>query len=73
MELIDILGWISNLGFIIGAYLIAKKRVEGFYALALANFGYLIVGIISQITSLWGISVYLLMVNFYGIWNWKRK
>lgn len=73
MQIIDILGWIGNIGFILGSFLIARKRIEGFFAFSLGNAMYVIIGIILKTSSLWAISIYLLVMNLYGIINWKRK
>ena len=73
MNIIDILGWIGNIGFILGAYLIARKNTLGLYAFGMANLIYIIVGLMTQITCLWAISIYLLSMNIYGIINWQKN
>ena len=72
MLVTDILGWIGNIGFISGSFLIARKRVEGFYTFALGNLLYIILGVLLRMTSLWAISCYLLIMNIYGIINWRK-
>ena len=73
MQLVDIIGWIGNAGFIVGSYLIAKKRIEGFYAFGLGNALYIILGIILNTSSVWAISIYLLVMNLYGIIHWRKN
>lgn len=73
MQLVDILGWIGNIGFILGSYLIARKKVSGFYYFGLANGMYVVIGLLLKTTSLSAISIYLFAMNIYGIINWRRK
>lgn len=72
MQFTDMLGWIANIGFILGAFFIAKKRVSGFYYLGGANVIYILMGILLKSSSIVAISVYLLAMNIYGIINWRR-
>ena len=73
MNFIDVLGWIGNIGFLVGPYLIARKKVSGFYYFAIANAIYIIIGMYLKTTSLTAISIYLLAMNVYGIINWKKN
>ncbi len=73
MQITDILGWLANIGFILGAYFIARKKVSGFYYLGGANVIYILMGILLKTTSISAISVYLLAMNVYGIINWRRN
>ena len=72
MQLVDILGWIGNIGFIFGSYLLAKRKVSGFYCFAFANTLYIISGFLAHLTSLSLISIYLVSMNIYGIINWNN-
>lgn len=67
---VDILGWIGNIGFIVGSFLIARRDIKGFYFFGLGNLLYLFVGLFTGIYSLVLISIYLLTMNIYGIINW---
>jgi len=73
MNIINMLGWIGNAGFIIGSYLIAKRKIVGFYFFSVANSLYIIIGFMSKIPSLWAISCYLVIMNVYGIITWKKN
>ena len=69
----DILGWIGNIAFIIGAFLVAKKRVSGFYFNLLGAIFYIIIGFKLPLYSLVGIELILGSLNIYGIYNWKGE
>lgn len=71
--MIDLIGWISNIFFILGAILLAKKKVSGFYCNGIGNFGYIIQGILVGTPSLWVLSILLCLINLYGIIKWRNK
>lgn len=69
----DALGWIGNIFFIIGSYLLAKKKPIPCCATNIIGNGiYIIVGIMLHLTSLWAISIFLLILAIYGIYNWRK-
>ena len=69
----DILGWIGNIFFILGAIYIARRKVCGFYFNASANAFYVIQAILLGISSLATISIILICINIYGTYNWSRR
>jgi len=69
---VDIIGWIGNIGFLSGAFLLARKSVLGFYGNVIGNFMWEIVGIMLNINSIWLLSLVLLGCNIYGIYQWRR-
>ena len=73
MNGLNLLGWIGNGFYILGAYLLAENKRIGFICNLLANLIYLIIGLAFGISSLWGISIGLIVLNVHGIYNWKRK
>ena len=73
MSIIDILGWIGNLFFIVGAIFIARKKLIGFYGNAIGNIFYVIQGLLVGTLSLAVLSITLIFINIYGIYNWKKK
>lgn len=70
MNIADLLGWIGNIFFIVGVLLITRKNVKGFYFSFIGNTLYLAQGLILGITSVICLSLGLMFVNIYGIWNW---
>jgi len=69
----DILGWIGNIGFVVGAYLVAKKKIGYFYLHMVGNVCYVIVGILTGLPSLTVISIFLFILAAYGLKQWKRN
>lgn len=68
----DLIGWIGNIGFIIGMLLIARKRSEGFYLACIGNVSYLVVGILLKLSSAIILSAVLGILNIYGIIRWRK-
>ncbi|KKM94780.1 hypothetical protein LCGC14_1194920 [marine sediment metagenome] len=71
--MIDILGWIGNIGFILGAILIAKKNKNGLLCNIIANIPYVIIGILTNLSSLLCISIILIGINLIGYIRWGVK
>lgn len=65
-------GWIANVGFLVGAILLAKKNIWGFHAQILANILYLIQSIIMKNYALLWLSIILVFINLYGIIKWSK-
>lgn len=68
----DTLGWFGNLCFILGAFYLAKKKISGFWYQIGGNIMYLIQGIIFNASSLWSISLGLILLNCWGIYTWTH-
>ena len=69
----QILGWLGNIGFLLGAFLLAKKNIHGFTTQILANLLYLFQSLIINNYSLLWLSFFLILFNVYGIYQWKIK
>lgn len=69
----QILGWLGNIGFLLGGIWLAQKKAIGFYAQFLANCLYIIQSYIVQNNSLFWLSIILGIFNLYGIYKWKNK
>lgn len=72
MSYINLIGWIGNLFFVLGAILLAKKKILGFYSNALANLIYIYFAILIAKDSLIFLSIFLILVNAWGIYNWRK-
>ena len=73
MNWVDIVGWIGNVGFIVGAIALAKKKPSGFYWQILGNAMYLIQAYLLSVSSLIVLSIILIVINVTGIINWRRN
>jgi nicotinamide riboside transporter PnuC len=70
----DILGWIGNIFFILGAIFLAKKQpIPCCIGNILGNGIYIIVGCLLHLSSLWCISIFLAILAIYGIYNWSKN
>ena len=64
------LGWTGNIFFLLGAILLALACEYGFLANCSANSCYLIRSYRMRDTSLFCLSLALIVINFYGWLNW---
>jgi len=71
--MIDLIGWIGTVVFVVAALFVAHKNITGMWLMLLGNALFGIVGVASGITSLVGVSVIMCVVDFYGIWKWGEK
>jgi hypothetical protein len=71
--LIQILGWLGNVGFVFGAFWIARKHLNGFTAQIFANGLYAWQALLMDNTPLLCLSIFLIGINGYGIYNWVKK
>ena len=69
----DIIGWIGNVCFIVGCFLMAKKRpIPSMYWSFFGNITWGIIGIGLGISSMIFISFLLSILNCVGIYQWSR-
>ena len=71
--MINTIGWIGNGCFILGAILLAQKKIFGWTYQILGNLAYIIQGYFLGVSSLWALSVILIITNIYGIYQWKKS
>ncbi|MHA2032789.1 MAG: nicotinamide mononucleotide transporter [Candidatus Kariarchaeaceae archaeon] len=69
----DILGWIGNIFLVSGMISLVHKKVYGFYLCAINNIIYVEVGRQTGTYSLMFISVFLVLINGYGVAKWVRN
>jgi len=65
--------WIAVPLSLLGNFLVARKRVEGFVIWIISNILWVYVGITSK---LWGLTFLFVMyslINLYAIYFWRRK
>jgi len=68
----QILGWISNILFFLGAIWLSQKKTSGFYAQIFANLFYIIQASMMKNYSLLWLSIILIFVNCYAIYKWEK-
>ena len=71
--MIDLIGWIGNLGFIIGTILISYKKKQGFIYSGGRNLIYLYLGLIKDLYSLVFISGFLIITSIFGYYKWTQN
>lgn len=69
----DLIGWVGTVVFIAAAILIAHKNIVGMWLTLLGNLLFGIVGYMSGLSSLVGVSVTMALVDFYGIYKWSEN
>ena len=73
-SLIDVLGWVGTAGLFAFYYLIARQRVLLAYLFGnVAGLFWLLVGILTPLPSLILMESVIILLNCYGIYNWRRK
>ena len=71
--MINILGWIGNGFFVLGAYALGKKSTFGFYANIVANIAYIWQSILLDNIPLVWLSFILILLNCKGVIEWSNK
>jgi len=67
------IGWVSNILFFYGVWVIGNKNVRGFYTNSLANLLYAYQSILMDNHPLFWLSMALIIVNLKGIYQWQFK
>lgn len=69
----QILGWIGNILFVYGVWILGNKNIKGFYINSIANMLYAIQSLFMKNFSLFWLSIFLIIINIIGIYKWKSK
>jgi hypothetical protein len=69
----EILSWTCTALGIAGAWLIAKKRIEGFYCWVPGNTGWIVYFCWHEQWAAAGLFTAYLYTAFLGIWHWKKN
>lgn len=69
----QILGWIGTFLFFYGVWALGGKKISGFYVNSAGNILYAIQGMLMQNYPLVACSLGLLVMNIYGIYNWRTR
>lgn len=73
MPIEQIIGWVGNYGFFLGAVLVANKKISGWVCQLIANVLYIYQSWLMGNNSLMWLSIVLGCVNIYGVYQWSRK
>jgi len=73
MNIPDLLGWLGNIGFLIGAIYIAKKDIKTFFWQVWGNAFYIVQSIMLHIPSLLILSIVLIIIDIIGWYNWSKR
>lgn len=72
--MINLIGWVGNVFFLLGALLLAKQSIFGWHCQVVGNACYVLFGILMGLEgiSLFALSVLLIVINLYGLKKWKN-
>lgn len=65
--------WLAVPLSLLGNYLVARKKVEGFVIWIIANLLWVYIGIVSK---LWGMTTLFIaysLINVYAVYYWRKK
>lgn len=68
----DILGHIFYVILLCGVILLSRKKRIGWLVCIVAQIGWLALGVVMEITSIWAWSGVFVVWDGYGYWNWKH-
>lgn len=68
----DILGWVGTVIMAVASIKIAHKKIIGLWLMLLGNVVFIVVGILSGLTSLIGVSILMGALDYYGIRCWNE-
>jgi len=75
-KMINLMGWIGNIGFIFGAIFLARKHISGWYFQILGNACYIVFGFLMGVregVSIIFLSILLLIINIIALKKWKEN
>lgn len=73
--MINTIGWIGNIFFILGAIFLAKKWIVGWHCQILGNVSYVLFALLMGLEgmSLCALSILLIVINIFGLKKWSKK
>tara|TARA_B000000557_G_C20795699_1_gene453162 strand:- start:1215 stop:1466 length:252 start_codon:yes stop_codon:yes gene_type:complete len=71
--MIDTVGWLGFSLIFLGYYFNAKKKIYCFYIWGLGNTVYIIYGYIIDAIPIIAMSIFVLIMNFYGYISWSKE
>lgn len=73
--MLNTIGWIGNVAFLLGAIFLAKKWISGWHMQILGNLCYIIFAVLlgfQEGFSLFILSLILIATNIFGLIQWKK-
>ena len=70
--MIDMIGWLGFILILLGYYFNAKRKLYCFYIWGLGNMVYILYGFIINALPIMAMSVFVLIMNIYGYYNWVK-
>ena len=70
--IVDMIGWLGFTLILLGYYFNAKKKLYCFYIWGLGNIVYIFYGFIISAFPIMAMSVFVLIMNIYGYFNWIK-
>lgn len=71
--LLDIAGHIAYIFVLFGLWLLTKKSKWGFVSRFIGELGWVIIGIIMGMTSIWTWGLAFMTVDVVGYWRWREE
>jgi len=69
----DLVGWAGTVVFILAAIFVAHKNITGIYLMMVGNILFGVVGYMTGLTSLIGVSSIMVAADLYGIFMWSKQ
>lgn len=73
MDGLDIFGHIFYAFLLVGMILLARKSKWGWACRFVGEFGWVIIGVIIGMSSIWSWGIVFMCIDFYGFMRWRKK
>lgn len=68
----DLIGWFGTAAIVYASYLIAHKRIVGYFWFGVANALFLWQGWLAWLPSLMAVSLFMIGMDVYGWYQWRN-
>jgi hypothetical protein len=70
--ILDVLGHISYSFIALGMLLLAKKSILGWISRFIGEAGWLLIGFVLEMSSIWSWGLLFLCIEIFGFWSWWK-